>query len=103
MDCRVTRVKPGNDDIGKGACHMSESVSTTAAREAVRTAPVSITNIRASIHTTSIAIPLLEGKVAGYGREEQKEFVVCEVETARGAAIETPCAAPENYPEHQPR
>ena len=31
------------------------------------------------------------------------QFVVCEVETARGAAIETPCAAPENYPEHQPR
>jgi L-alanine-DL-glutamate epimerase-like enolase superfamily enzyme len=47
---------------------------------------VSITNIRASIHTTSIAIPLLEGKVAGYGREEQKEFVVCEVETDQGAS-----------------
>jgi L-alanine-DL-glutamate epimerase-like enolase superfamily enzyme len=48
--------------------------------------PVKITAIRASIHTTSIAIPLLEGKVAGYGREEQKEFVFCEVETDKGVS-----------------
>lgn len=45
-----------------------------------------IKDIRASIHTTSIAIPLLDGKVAGYGREEQKEFVVCEVETEDGVS-----------------
>ena len=48
--------------------------------------PVRITDIRASIHTTSIVIPLLKGKVAGYGREEQKEFVFCQVETDRGAS-----------------
>jgi L-alanine-DL-glutamate epimerase-like enolase superfamily enzyme len=49
-----------------------------------RSAPVRIADIRAGIHTTQIAIPLLEGKVAGYGREEQKEFVFCEVETDQG-------------------
>ena len=43
-----------------------------------------IKDIRASLHTTSIAIPLLGGKVSGYGREEQKEFVLCEVETDYG-------------------
>jgi len=43
-----------------------------------------IKDIRASLHTTSIEIPLLEGKVAGYGREEQKVFVFCEVETEDG-------------------
>ena len=48
--------------------------------------PVRIADIRASIHTTAIAIPLLEGKVAGYGREEQKEFVFCEVETDQGVS-----------------
>jgi L-alanine-DL-glutamate epimerase-like enolase superfamily enzyme len=52
----------------------------------VRSAPARIADIRASIHTTQIAIPLLEGKVAGYGREEQKEFVFCEVQTDRGAS-----------------
>jgi L-alanine-DL-glutamate epimerase-like enolase superfamily enzyme len=51
-----------------------------------RSAPVRIADIRASIHTTAIAIPLLEGKVAGYGREEQKEFVFCEVETDQGVS-----------------
>jgi L-alanine-DL-glutamate epimerase-like enolase superfamily enzyme len=51
-----------------------------------RSAPVRIADIRASIHTTQIAIPLLEGKVAGYGREEQKEFVFCEVETDQGVS-----------------
>ena len=43
-----------------------------------------IKNIRASIHSTAITVPLLEGKVQGYGREEQKEFVFCEVETDDG-------------------
>jgi L-alanine-DL-glutamate epimerase-like enolase superfamily enzyme len=43
-----------------------------------------IKDIRASLHTTSIEIPLLEGRVAGYGREEQKLFVFCEVETDEG-------------------
>ncbi|WP_136063972.1 mandelate racemase/muconate lactonizing enzyme family protein [Modicisalibacter radicis] len=43
-----------------------------------------IKDIRASLHTTSIEIPLLAGKVAGYGREEQKVFVFCEVETDEG-------------------
>jgi len=45
---------------------------------------VKIREIRASIHTSSISVPLLEQKVQGYGREEQKEFVFCEVETASG-------------------
>jgi L-alanine-DL-glutamate epimerase-like enolase superfamily enzyme len=48
-------------------------------------AAVKITNIRATRHTISIDIPLIAGKVAGYGREEQKEFVFCEVETDEGA------------------
>ena len=43
-----------------------------------------IRDIRASLHTTSIEIPLLSGRVEGYGREEQKVFVVCEVETDEG-------------------
>jgi L-alanine-DL-glutamate epimerase-like enolase superfamily enzyme len=43
-----------------------------------------IKDIRASVHTTSIDVPLLDGKVAGYGREEQREFVFCEVETDDG-------------------
>ncbi len=43
-----------------------------------------IKEIRASIHTSTISVPLLERKVQGYGREEQKEFVFCEVETASG-------------------
>lgn len=43
-----------------------------------------IKDIRASVHTTSIDVPLLTGKVAGYGREEQREFVFCEVETDDG-------------------
>ncbi|WP_212767863.1 mandelate racemase/muconate lactonizing enzyme family protein [Streptomyces sp. YIM 121038] len=43
-----------------------------------------IKDIRASVHTTSIEVPLLSGKVAGYGREEQREFVFCEVETDEG-------------------
>ena len=43
-----------------------------------------IKNIRASIHTSTTAVPLLDGKVQGYGREEQKEFVFCEVETDDG-------------------
>ncbi|MFD9948592.1 mandelate racemase/muconate lactonizing enzyme family protein [Nonomuraea sp. NPDC059023] len=43
-----------------------------------------IKDIRASVHTTSIEVPLLEGRVAGYGRAEQKEFVFCEVETDEG-------------------
>jgi L-alanine-DL-glutamate epimerase-like enolase superfamily enzyme len=64
---------------------MSEAFAKRA-QEALRAQPVSITKIQASIHTTSIAVPLLQGKVAGYGREEQKEFVVCEVETDQGAS-----------------
>ncbi|MEU9335701.1 mandelate racemase/muconate lactonizing enzyme family protein [Streptomyces sp. NPDC048290] len=43
-----------------------------------------IKDIRASVHTTSIEVPLLQGRVAGYGREEQREFVFCEVETDAG-------------------
>jgi L-alanine-DL-glutamate epimerase-like enolase superfamily enzyme len=46
--------------------------------------PLTIQDIRASRHTTETVIPLLEGKVAGYGREEQKEFVVCQVEDGDG-------------------
>ena len=43
-----------------------------------------ISEIRATIHTSTISVPLLERKVHGYGREEQKEFVFCEVETDDG-------------------
>ena len=43
-----------------------------------------IREIRASVHTSAITVPLLERKVYGYGREEQKEFVFCEVETDDG-------------------
>ena len=43
-----------------------------------------IREIRASVHSSTIAVPLLKGKVQGYGREEQKEFVFCEVETDDG-------------------
>jgi hypothetical protein len=45
---------------------------------------VKIRDIRASIHSSTTIIPLLEGKVHGYGRGEQKEFVFCEVETDYG-------------------
>jgi L-alanine-DL-glutamate epimerase-like enolase superfamily enzyme len=45
---------------------------------------VKIREIRASVHTSAITVPLLEQKVRGYGREEQKEFVFCEVETDDG-------------------
>jgi L-alanine-DL-glutamate epimerase-like enolase superfamily enzyme len=45
---------------------------------------VQIKDLRASIHTSTITVPLLEDKVDGYGREEQKEFVFCEVETSDG-------------------
>jgi L-alanine-DL-glutamate epimerase-like enolase superfamily enzyme len=43
-----------------------------------------VKDIRASVHTTSIDVPLLTEKVSGYGREEQREFVFCEVETDEG-------------------
>jgi L-alanine-DL-glutamate epimerase-like enolase superfamily enzyme len=43
-----------------------------------------IKDIRASLHGFSITIPLLEGRVQGYGREEQTHFVFCEVETDEG-------------------
>jgi L-alanine-DL-glutamate epimerase-like enolase superfamily enzyme len=43
-----------------------------------------IKNIKASLHGFSITIPLLEGRVEGYGREEQKHFVFCVVETDEG-------------------
>ncbi|MFI6215047.1 mandelate racemase/muconate lactonizing enzyme family protein [Nocardia brasiliensis] len=43
-----------------------------------------IKDIRASVHTTTIEVPLLTGRVQGYGREEQREFVFCEVETDDG-------------------
>src|SRR5256885_12136060 len=33
---------------------------------------------------TTLFRSLLDGKVAGYGREEQREFVFCEVETDDG-------------------
>src|SRR3546814_14861383 len=36
------------------------------------------------LHGFSISIPLLEGRVQGYGREEQTHFVFCEVETDEG-------------------
>jgi L-alanine-DL-glutamate epimerase-like enolase superfamily enzyme len=45
---------------------------------------VKVSDIRASLHGFSIEIPLLEGRVEGYGREEQKHFVFCEVETDEG-------------------
>ncbi|MGW4845401.1 mandelate racemase/muconate lactonizing enzyme family protein [Nocardia brasiliensis] len=43
-----------------------------------------IKDIRASVHTTTIEVPLLTERVQGYGREEQREFVFCEVETDDG-------------------
>jgi L-alanine-DL-glutamate epimerase-like enolase superfamily enzyme len=43
-----------------------------------------IKNIKASLHGFSIEIPLLQGKVQGYGRAEQTHFVFCEVETDEG-------------------
>lgn len=43
-----------------------------------------IKDIRASVHTTSIEVPLLTERVDGYGRAEQREFVFCEVETDEG-------------------
>ncbi|AFU00896.1 cation:dicarboxylate symporter family transporter [Nocardia brasiliensis] len=43
-----------------------------------------IKDIRASVHTTTIEVPLLTERVPGYGREEQREFVFCEVETDDG-------------------
>ncbi len=43
-----------------------------------------IENIQASIHTVSIEIPLLKERIEGYGREEQRHFVVCRVETDDG-------------------
>ncbi|WP_159588267.1 mandelate racemase/muconate lactonizing enzyme family protein [Chelativorans xinjiangense] len=43
-----------------------------------------IADIKASLHGFSIEIPLLEGRVQGYGREEQKHFVFCRVETDEG-------------------
>lgn len=43
-----------------------------------------IKDIRASLHGFSIEIPLLQGRVQGYGREEQTVFVFCEVETDEG-------------------
>jgi L-alanine-DL-glutamate epimerase-like enolase superfamily enzyme len=43
-----------------------------------------IKDIRTSVHTISITIPLLTEKVRGFGRDEQREFVFCEVETDDG-------------------
>ena len=43
-----------------------------------------IANITASLHGFSIEIPLFEGRIEGYGREEQKQFVFCIVETGEG-------------------
>jgi L-alanine-DL-glutamate epimerase-like enolase superfamily enzyme len=43
-----------------------------------------IQDIKASLHGFSIEIPLLEGRVEGYGREEQTHFVFCQVETDEG-------------------
>src|ERR687895_1276317 len=43
-----------------------------------------IKDIRASIHATSIDVPLLADRISGYGRAEQQEFVFCEVETNEG-------------------
>jgi L-alanine-DL-glutamate epimerase-like enolase superfamily enzyme len=43
-----------------------------------------IADIAASLHGFSIEIPLLEGKVRGYGREEQTHFVFCRVTTEDG-------------------
>ncbi|MDQ3559210.1 MAG: mandelate racemase/muconate lactonizing enzyme family protein, partial [Pseudomonadota bacterium] len=63
---------------------MNDATTTDESAEMILSEPVRITAIRASIHTTSIGIPLLKGKVSGYGREEQQEFVFCEVETDRG-------------------
>lgn len=46
--------------------------------------PLRIKDIRASVHTVSITVPLLAEKISGYGREEQREFVFCEVEADEG-------------------
>jgi L-alanine-DL-glutamate epimerase-like enolase superfamily enzyme len=62
----------------------SEALETGAAAGVPYAARSRIREIRATIHTVSIDIPLLAGKVAGYGREEQKEFVLCEVVTDDG-------------------
>lgn len=62
------------------------NAAQTIGEEALLSSPVKITAIRATRHTASIEVPLIEGKVAGYGREEQKEFVFCEVETDRGTS-----------------
>ena len=43
-----------------------------------------IKDIRASIHTISITVPLIEKKIEGYGRAEQRNFIFCEVETDDG-------------------
>ncbi|MCH7543968.1 MAG: mandelate racemase/muconate lactonizing enzyme family protein [Proteobacteria bacterium] len=43
-----------------------------------------IKDIRASIHTISITVPLIEEKIEGYGRAEQRNFIFCEVETDDG-------------------
>jgi L-alanine-DL-glutamate epimerase-like enolase superfamily enzyme len=45
---------------------------------------VKIKDIRASVHTTTTVVPLLPGRLSGYGRDEQREFVFCEVETDDG-------------------
>ncbi len=42
-----------------------------------------IKNIQASIHTVDIEIPLA-GKIEGYGRAEQRHFVLAQVETDDG-------------------
>jgi L-alanine-DL-glutamate epimerase-like enolase superfamily enzyme len=62
------------------------NATRTTGEEALMSSPVKIASIRATRHTVSIEVPLLEGKVAGYGREEQKEFVFCEVETDCGTS-----------------
>lgn len=43
-----------------------------------------IQDIGASLHGFSIEIPLLEGRMQGYGRAEQTHFVFCRVETDEG-------------------
>jgi len=45
-----------------------------------------IKDIKASIHTVDVELPLIAGRIRGYGRAEQRHFVVCRVETDDGLA-----------------
>jgi L-alanine-DL-glutamate epimerase-like enolase superfamily enzyme len=67
--------------VSANSCADPPGSKFAASREEDR---VKIKDIRASLHRFSISIPLLEGKIEGYGRAEQTRFVFCEVETDEG-------------------